>query len=87
MLIVAQIWPTDDNNKKIPRTYFQICGLDGSRDEAFIYQDLLEKDGVSTKVHLFPGLPHCFWLSLRDLKASSEWKTHTVEGFKWLLQA
>ncbi|OKL56407.1 hypothetical protein UA08_08049 [Talaromyces atroroseus] len=75
----------NENHKNLPvRAYFQICGRDPLRDEAFLWQKLLEKhSGTKYKIHLYSGLPHGFWRFLQ-LKASQEWLDDVVEGIGFL---
>ena len=64
--------------------YFQICGQDPLRDEAFLWQKLLQKySGTKTKIHLYSGMPHGFWRFLQ-LKAGQEWLYDLVEGIEFL---
>lgn len=70
----------------IPPTYFQVCGLDGLRDESIIYERILQDDMISTRLDLYPGLPHHFWEFFPQLTKQVEKRTNdTVEGIKWLL--
>lgn len=66
--------------------YFQICGLDPYRDEAFLYERLLEEAGVPTKVDVYPGLPHGFHIVFPSLKTAAKQKTDFIEGLDWLLK-
>ncbi|KAI9742964.1 MAG: hypothetical protein M1818_003259 [Claussenomyces sp. TS43310] len=51
-----------DHSGLLKRAYFQICGLDPIRDEAFLFDPLLRKiSGASTRVDIYDGLPHGFW--------------------------
>ncbi|KAI9810466.1 MAG: hypothetical protein M1827_006242 [Pycnora praestabilis] len=69
-----------------PPTYFQICGMDPLRDEAFIYERLLREDfGVKTKVDVYPGLPHAFWNNWPQLSATRKWAKDGNKGVGWLL--
>ncbi|TXB97345.1 hypothetical protein FocTR4_00011283 [Fusarium oxysporum f. sp. cubense] len=36
----------------IPPTYFQVCGLDGLRDESIIYERILEHDNIPTRLDI-----------------------------------
>lgn len=66
------------------RAYFQICGGDPLRDEAFLWQKLLrEHSGTRSKVHLYSGMPHGFWRFL-DMPASREWLDDLVDGVGFL---
>ncbi|KAF5602182.1 sterigmatocystin biosynthesis lipase esterase STCI [Fusarium subglutinans] len=38
----------------IPPTYFQVCGLDGLRDESIIYEQILQENSISTRLDLYP---------------------------------
>jgi acetyl esterase/lipase len=70
----------------IPPTYFQVCGLDGLRDESIIYERILQEHSISTRLDLYPGLPHHFWEFFPQLNKQVEKRTNdTVEGIKWLL--
>jgi acetyl esterase/lipase len=52
-----------DGHAGLPPMYFQVCGMDPLRDEALIYEKVLREDyGVKTKLDVYPGLPHGFWI-------------------------
>ncbi|KAK3684532.1 hypothetical protein LTR37_020174 [Vermiconidia calcicola] len=80
------IWSTEMGHKEMRRTYFQVCGADTGRDEALVYDDMLKNEGVETRLDLYPGLPHAFWHSLKDLPESKRWLQDTLDGFAWLLK-
>ncbi|KAH7336299.1 Alpha/Beta hydrolase protein [Rhexocercosporidium sp. MPI-PUGE-AT-0058] len=71
----------------LPPTYFQICGLDPLRDEAFIYEEMLrEENGIKTLVDVYPGLPHGFWSWWTTADFSLKFQEDCVMGMKWLLE-
>ncbi|PQE17102.1 AB hydrolase superfamily protein [Rutstroemia sp. NJR-2017a BBW] len=74
------------NHSNLPkRAYFQICGRDPLRDEAFLWRKLLQKhSGTKSKTHLYSGMPHGFWRFLQ-MKASKEWPDDMVEGIRFLV--
>lgn len=85
-LFAPLMWPTDAGHKDLPKSYFQICGAEVSRDEVLILQDVMKREGIPTKLHLYVGLPHAFWGPLRDLPQSKRWLSDTMEGFDWLME-
>ncbi|KKK18798.1 hypothetical protein P175DRAFT_0476567 [Aspergillus ochraceoroseus IBT 24754] len=79
-------WPT--GHQGLPRTYFQICGMDVLRDEALIYERVLRSEcGVPTRVDLYAGLPHVFYANFPQHRRSGLYLNDTMRGFGWLLEA
>lgn len=76
-------WPS--GHAKLPRTYMQVCGVDTSRDENLIFEDMLKKENVPTRIELYEGLPHTFWTLFPNLPQAARWKEDTLKGFQWLL--
>ncbi|KAJ5626539.1 hypothetical protein N7528_003966 [Penicillium herquei] len=83
-LFRATLWPSGHTG--LPRTYFQSCGLDINRDDSFIYQDVLTKNGVETKLDVYPGGVHCFWLMFAKTELANKWRQDTSEAVAWILQ-
>jgi acetyl esterase/lipase len=51
------LWP--HGHQRIPPVYFQVHGRDYVRDSSLIYERILrERDGVKTKLKVYPGVPH-----------------------------
>ena len=74
-----------DHSNLPTRAYFQICGGDPLRDEALLWQKLLqERSGTKTEVHLYSGMPHGFWRFLQ-MKTSQEWLEDLVQGVRFLI--
>ncbi|GJJ13734.1 hypothetical protein Clacol_007990 [Clathrus columnatus] len=69
----------------LPPAYIQVCGVDLLRDEAFLYERLLREAGVSTKLDVYPGLPHGFHIIFKDFKATKKQREDFVKGLDWLL--
>lgn len=67
------------------RAYFQVCGMDILRDDAFVYADVLDGLGVQTKVDVYPGTPHVFWSIFSWISQAQKWKEDTGKGVGWLL--
>lgn len=75
-----------ESHNDLPATYFQICGMDPLRDEAYIYEEILrEENGVKTKVDNYPGLPHGFWSYFPEAEFSKNFQQDCIAGMKWLL--
>ncbi|KAF9774470.1 hypothetical protein IL306_007548 [Fusarium sp. DS 682] len=84
-LFVPFIWPT--GHHALPRTYFQVCGMDILRDEDLIYEQVLREDnGIETRLDIYPGMPHIFWGSFAHLGQGKKAAVDLVEGIKWLLK-
>jgi acetyl esterase/lipase len=44
----------------LPSTYIDVGGLDIFRDEDVAYASHLIRAGISTELHMYPGVPHAF---------------------------
>lgn len=69
----------------MPKTYIQVCGLDPWRDAGSLYSKLLSDAGVQTHLDVFPGLPHCWWTTYTEMRATEEWLIRLLKGVSWLL--
>ncbi|KAH8819428.1 Alpha/Beta hydrolase protein [Xylogone sp. PMI_703] len=73
-------------HKGLPPTYFQICGMDPLRDDGILYEQLLRKERVKTKIDIYPGMPHGFWGVYPNHRLSSVFNADTFQGITWLQQ-
>lgn len=70
----------------LPPAFFQVNGMDPLRDEALVYERVLREEyGIKTKLDMYPGLPHGFWLFFPMLKASRQLLVDMVQGMGWLV--
>lgn len=75
------------HHRDLPPIYYQACGLDTWRDSAILYKYLVEKDGGTLKLDIYPGLPHTFWAFYPELLSLCEkWAQDLVSGVRWLLE-
>ncbi|RMZ90047.1 hypothetical protein DV736_g2714, partial [Chaetothyriales sp. CBS 134916] len=75
-----------EGHRGLPPAYFQVCGLDISRDDSLIYEKVLREEcEVQTRLSLFEGMPHCWWGVFPKLKITEERFKEAVDGFGWLL--
>ncbi|KAI9752239.1 MAG: hypothetical protein M4579_005715 [Chaenotheca gracillima] len=78
------LWP--EGHADLPPAYFQVCGLDPFRDEAFIYEKVLRDEGIQTKTEIYPGMPHGFWSFFPEHSVTKTFREDSVSGVKWLLE-
>ncbi|KAH8695617.1 Alpha/Beta hydrolase protein [Talaromyces proteolyticus] len=74
----------EDRLSGLPKSSFLIAGQDLLRDDGLYYADKLARNGIPTKVHVFPGLPHGF-RRYSSLPSSRVWDELLLESFKWIL--
>jgi versiconal hemiacetal acetate esterase len=72
------------NLKEFPKAYSVACGLDPMRDDAIIMDSELKRAGVLTKIDIYPGLPHIFWV-FPQLASSPIFLKNMIEGAKFIL--
>ncbi|KAL3708228.1 hypothetical protein TMatcc_006212 [Talaromyces marneffei ATCC 18224] len=77
----------------LPRTAIITAGGDPLRDDALLYSTRLEKVGVQTKVHVFPGMPHHFGVYqlphphiAYELRSASVFQSRIFESIEWALR-
>ncbi|RYP06888.1 hypothetical protein DL764_002881 [Monosporascus ibericus] len=71
-------------HKGLPPVYIQVCGQDPVRDDGLIYEKVLRGCGVSTKLDVYPGVPHGFMFLFPTLEISERCNLDTMKGIGWL---
>ncbi|KAH7080861.1 carboxylesterase [Paraphoma chrysanthemicola] len=72
-----------DNHANYPPTYLVSCEFDPLRDDAYVMEAVLKKEGVPTRHNHYKGLPHYFWVF--PLPERQQFVDDLVEGVKWLI--
>jgi versiconal hemiacetal acetate esterase len=71
--------------KDLPPAYIPMDEVDPTRDDAFLYLELLQEAGVLTRSDYYPGLCNMFvWFA--ELETTLTAGIHLTAGMKWLLQ-
>ena len=69
----------------MPPTYIQVAGADPLRDDGLIYARVLEENGVSTRLSVYPGAPHGHYSAWPSAEISRKWDFDVVSALGWLL--
>ena len=69
----------------LPRTFIQVAGKDLIRDDGIIWARALADHGVETRLEVYPGVEHAFWMAFPELKHSRQFMTDIALGVGWLL--
>ncbi|KAH6659146.1 Alpha/Beta hydrolase protein [Truncatella angustata] len=72
-------------HNEMPPSYIQVSGADPMRDDGLIYERVLRKAGVKTKLNVYPGVPHWHFGFFPSLSASKKANSDAVRGIGWLL--
>lgn len=85
--IGSPLWdPTLNKNglKNYPPTFLEVGGMDPLRDEALIFEQMLQEESVPTKLLLHKGFGHMFWMNFPSMEASKKAAVDRLEGIRWL---
>lgn len=66
--------------KGLPPIYMDVSDLDLFRDENLLYASRIAAVGISTELHLWPGLPHCFEVLAPRSGAATKALTARIEA-------
>jgi len=73
------------SHANLPPATLHVAGHDPLRDDGILYSKVLKESGVKNKLHIYPGVPHGFWIFNPASKASNKYKQDVQEGIQWLL--
>ena len=70
----------------LPRAFIQVAGKDLVRDDEIVWARALADHGVETRLEVYPGVEHAFWIVFLHLKQSRKFMTDIALGIGWLLK-
>lgn len=86
----SEIWSPllwRNGHRRLPPTYFQVCGADIQRNDSLVYERILRLDNdIETKVDVYPGLLHVFWYMYPTHSGCVKFHEDAVNGIAWLLR-
>ena len=82
-MVSPMLWP--GGHEGLAPVFFQVHGRDYTRDGALIYERLLRKGGVKTRVKMYPGAPHGFNALFPETQIAKLHEKDTLDGLIWLL--
>ena len=72
----------------LAKAFFSIAGMDPIRDDGLIYEQALREDWhVETRLDLYPGYGHMFFMNWPEMDESRKWWKYMIDGMQWLLQS
>ncbi|ESK85482.1 esterase lipase [Moniliophthora roreri MCA 2997] len=74
------------SHMRLPPTYIQVCGLDILRDEGVLYEKVLKRSGVRTRLDMYPGVSHGFDVVAPHTTQGQKFAQDFFGGLEWLLE-
>ncbi|OCH92000.1 alpha/beta-hydrolase [Obba rivulosa] len=65
--------------------YIQVCSADALRDEALLFEKVLREEGVKTKLDVYPGVGHAFWVHIPKSNMGLKLFQDFKDGLSWLM--
>jgi len=73
--------------KGLPKAYVAAAGLDPLRDDGIIFAKALQDEGgVESKLGVYPGLCHGWWVLAPKLPASAQYQAAAIDAVGWLMK-
>jgi acetyl esterase/lipase len=72
-------------SKTCLRIYIVIAGWDPTRDDNLIAEIMLREAGIKTRLNLYQGTWHLFWVGAPEVEVTRQWMKDSGNGVEWLL--